>query len=308
MDYRDILAFMGVARTGSFSAAAEHLHLAQSALSRRVLRLEQTLNVSLLERHTRGARPTSAGERLMARFGRIERELRDMEAELRAMGGGMPPELHIAMPRGAVRFFSAAMITRFHELHPGVRLHISERESAQNLESVLCGDADLALVYGAQPHDDLVLMPLLSERILVVGSPGTGDAPSSFNIEELAQLPLILPGNPHGYRRVVERLLAERGLSPTVVLEVNGFATSLNMVQQGLGYAISTHAPVEDRIAAGLLSASTIAGADWEVDLFLIHRRDAVLSPPLLALIAVLREMSAAVEPTANCRPAAMPI
>src|ERR1700733_8931476 len=79
MDYKDVLAFLAVARLESYSRAAEKLHLAQSALSRRVMRLENALGVSLLERHPRGVRATKAGEILARRASQIDIELRKIE-------------------------------------------------------------------------------------------------------------------------------------------------------------------------------------------------------------------------------------
>jgi LysR family nitrogen assimilation transcriptional regulator len=67
MDYKDVLAFLAVARLESYSRAAEELHLAQSALSWRVMRLEHAQGVNLFERQPRGVRPTKAGEILVQR-------------------------------------------------------------------------------------------------------------------------------------------------------------------------------------------------------------------------------------------------
>jgi LysR family nitrogen assimilation transcriptional regulator len=301
MEHRDVVLFMAVARTGSFSQAAAEVRVAQSALSRRVSRLEQTLGVALLERHPRGVKLTPAGKLLLERFSRIELELRDIEVEVRALDHG-PLELSIGMPHGAVRLFSAAIVARFRTLYPMVRLHIIEGESAKNRDNVLRGEVNLALVYYAQPSDELMLIPLLFERIFVV-CPATAEMPASFDVEQLATLPLILPGHPHGYRRIVEQFMALRGLSPNIVLEVNGLTTSLNMVQQGLGYTISTYAPVSERLAANRLVAKPIIGAEWEVELFLVHRRDRVLSPALRALKQVIMDIGASAERNSYRRP-----
>ena len=225
------------------------------------------------------------------------------------MAGRGPRELRVAMPRGAVRWFSAAMVDRFRRLHPRIRLQIFERESAQNRASVLAGEAELALLYGALPSPELEQVPLLSERILVVGSSGAGGNRTrpSYSIEELAELPLILPGNPHGYRRVVEGLHASRGLKPNILFEVNGFATSLNMVQEGLGFAISTFAPVEERLRAGLLTVAPIEGGNSDVELFMAWRRGAEMSRGLRDLIATIRAIAAGIEPSFYCRPVAGP-
>ncbi|WP_029064993.1 LysR family transcriptional regulator, partial [Labrenzia sp. DG1229] len=66
-DFNDLEAFLAVMETGSFHLAAERLNLSQSAITRRVQKLEDVLGSSLFERTTRAVRPTLAAKRLQAR-------------------------------------------------------------------------------------------------------------------------------------------------------------------------------------------------------------------------------------------------
>lgn len=300
MDFRDIVAFVNVARLESFSRAAERLHLAQSALSRRVLRLEQHLGVPLLERHPRGVRATAAGQVLLERAGKLETDMRLIEEEIRALGRAPMKELHLAMPQGAARLFAVAVVDRYRKLWPHVKLHLDERGSAANREAVLAGETDLVLLYGAEAGPELTLRPLLLERLLVLGPPPprNGEAPAVYDLEELARLPLILPGHPHGYRRIVERATAKRGLTPNIILEVNGFATSLTMVQQGLGYTISTYPPAQSAIETGTLIGVPILSPECEVELCMAHRADCALPDELVGLKTVIQEVSTSVPPS----------
>jgi LysR family nitrogen assimilation transcriptional regulator len=307
MEYSDILAFLAVVRSESYSRAADKLHLAQSALSRRVRRLEQDLGVSLLERHPRGVRPTEAGRLLMLRAEKVDIELRQIEQDMRALGHSLPEDISVAMPHGAARLFITPVVARFQGRYPKVKLHIFERESVYNQESALRGKVDFALVYCAQPNEELSLTPLLFERVLVIG-PASASVerryPESYDVSELARLPLILPGRSHGYRHVIDRAIGRQGLSANIILEVNGFATSLTMVQQGLGYTISTYPPVQSGIEAGLFVGIPIKSADCEVKLSLVHRADRPMAPTLNTLKTIIQEVSASIETSPHCRPA----
>lgn len=307
MDFRDVVAFVNVARLESFSRAAEKLHLAQSALSRRVLRLEQHLGVPLLERHPRGVRATSAGQVLLGRAEKLEAEMRQIEEEIRALGRAAPQELRLAMPQGAARLFAGAVVDRYRKLWPQVKLHLYERGSASNREAVLAGETDLVLLYGVEPSPELIMTPLLLERLLVLGPPRSRAEqapPAGYDLEELARLPLILPGHPHGYRRIVEQVTARKGLTPNIILEVNGFATSLTMVQQGLGYTISTYPPAQGAIEAGTLVGIPILSPECEVELCMAHRVNCALPDELVGLKNVIQEVSASVPPSAYWRAA----
>lgn len=304
MDYKDMLAFMAVARCRSYAGAAAKLHLAQSALSRRVLRLEQGLGVPLLERHARGVRLTEAGKVLAERASRIEAEFREAEQVVRDLGRSPPGDVRMAIPQGASRLFTTPVVRRFQELHPKARLHIVERESFHNQESVRNGEVDFALVYGAQADDELVLAPLLLERIFVVGpAGGTGGCrlPESCDRETLARLPLILPAHPHGYRKVVATALGGDGRA-NVAMEVNGFATSLEMVRQGLGFTISTYPPIASGVEAGHFVAIPVAIAGNEVRLSLVRRADNPMPPLLQALHAVIEDVAHRLEAEPHCR------
>jgi LysR family nitrogen assimilation transcriptional regulator len=312
MDYKDVQAFLAVARLESYSRAAEELHLAQSALSRRVMRLEHALGVSLFERQPRGVRPTKAGEILVQRASLIELELRKMEQDIKSLSSSVDEDVYIAVPQGAARLLAAPIVARFRAAFPKARLHIFEGESAINQESVLRGDVVFALVYGAQPHEALLQHPLLVERILVVGPAAdreTRGYPESYGPKELARLPLILPGpaTRHGYRTLIEQATRHAGLTPNVVLEVNGFATSLTMVQQGLGYTISTYPPVQSGIEAGNLVAIPIDWPKAEVELSLVYRADTALSAMLHALKSIVEEVSASIKSSPYSRPAMTP-
>jgi LysR family nitrogen assimilation transcriptional regulator len=305
MEYRDILAFLAVVRCESYSRAADKLHLAQSALSRRVLRLEQDLGIALLERHPRGVKATEAGRLLMLRAEKIDAELRQLEQDMRAIGRNQPEDISVAMPQGAARLFITPVVARFQSLYPAVKLHIFERESAYNQESAVRGEVDFALVYGAQPNEELTFTPLLFERILVVGpTAAKAPYPESYELGDLARLPLILPGRPHGYRNVIDHVTRQEGLSPNIILEVNGFATSLTMVQQGLGFTVSTYPPVQSGIEAGIFVGIPIVSDDCEVKLSLVHRADRALSPMLAELKAIIHEVSISIEESPYWRPA----
>src|SRR3954470_16973397 len=85
---RRLLYFLAVAREGSFSRAADVLHVAQPAVSRQVALLEAEVGVRLLDRGAQGVTPTAAGARLLQRGGALAAEATALRDELRAFGDG----------------------------------------------------------------------------------------------------------------------------------------------------------------------------------------------------------------------------
>jgi LysR family transcriptional regulator, nitrogen assimilation regulatory protein len=309
LDVRDLTTFAMVARLESFSRAAIQSRIAQSALSRRVQRLERQLGVPLLERHARGVRPTSAGLVLLKRVDGLEKEISDIEAEIAKLRPAAAEELRLAMPHGATKLFGSEIIERFQSVCPDIRLLVLERGSLWSRDSVIRGEVDAGMVYEPAESSELTITPLLAERLLVVGparSSKSGEAipyPESYDAADLATLPLILPALPHGYRRAIERIVASVRKTPNVVFEVEGLPALATLVEHGLGYMISTYAPVRGAIDAGALVAVPIRVPRCEVELALVHRRDREITRGLASLKTVVEQVVNSLGSTGHLRP-----
>lgn len=303
VDVRDLTAFAVIARQQSFARAALQLRVAQSALSRRVRRLEHVLGLSLFERHVRGVRLTEAGTILLNRVDKLVGELAEIEAEMKRLSRPSADELRIALPHGATKLFGSGFLQGYQRLRPQTKLRILEQSSAANRRSVLEGGVDAAMAYEPEQSPELFIEPLLWERLVVVGPArsATGQPinyPTSYQPADLARLPLLLPVGPHGYRRVVERVTQPLRIEPNVVLEVEGLPALATLVEEGMGVMLSTVAAIETSMAAGRLVAVPLAASRCEVELSLIHHRDRAMSPALRTLKEVVAR---AVEDLAAC-------
>jgi LysR family nitrogen assimilation transcriptional regulator len=306
MNVNDLLAFCTIAQLGSATRAASQLNVAQSSLSRRLQRLEHHLGQRLLERHARGLRLTEAGRRLLERGETLNDDLLRIENEIRELAAPFPQEMRLAIPHGAVRLFGSALVARFTGFCPGVRLHLLERESIHNRQSVLDETADLGLAYDAEPASDLRVTPLLMERLLVVG-PSTKDGfpvlhPKSYSIRDLGRLPLIMPGPRHGYRRIVERIMRSIRLEPKIALEVQGLSSIAPLVEAGVGYAISTYAHMQSPIQEGRVIAVPIESTRCDVVLALLERVDAPPSEARMLLRRAITDAVAMLAAPQHCR------
>jgi LysR family nitrogen assimilation transcriptional regulator len=306
MNVNDLLAFVTIAQLGSASRAASQLNVAQSALSRRLRRLECHLGHQLLERHARGVRLTEAGRRLLLRGENLNDDLLRIETEMRDLAAPRQQEVRLAISHGAMRLFGSSLVARFTNSCPGGRLHLLERESIYNRESVLNGDADLGLAYDPEPTSELGVTPLLVERLLVVG-PAVKDGapviyPRTFAIRDLARLPLIMPGPRHGYRRIVERITRAVRLEPNITLEVQGLSSIAPLVEQGIGYAISTYAHMQGPIQEGRVIAVPIESSRCDVVLAMLERVDAHPSQTRLLLRNAIADAVAQLVSPQHCR------
>ncbi|EJN09843.1 LysR family transcriptional regulator [Herbaspirillum sp. YR522] len=169
-NYNDLLAFVAVAREGSFTRAAAQLGVSQSALSHTIRALETRLGLRLLTRTTRSVSATEAGERLMSS---IAPRFEEIEAELAALSSLKDK------PSGTIRL-SAAEHAANTVLWPGL-LKLAEDYPEINIEicvdygltDIVAGRYDAGVRLGDQVEKDMIAVRIAPDlRMAVVGSPG----------------------------------------------------------------------------------------------------------------------------------------
>ena len=149
----EVLAFVAVARSGSFSAAARGLSRDASTVSRRIAALERRLGVRLIQRTTRQLALTEAGTGYLARMGAVLDEIVLADAEVSSRGTHPQGLLRVALPRTYGRMWVAPLLPRFMQRFPQVR--IDARFSDQYTD--LVGEGfDVAVRLGALKDSSLV--------------------------------------------------------------------------------------------------------------------------------------------------------
>jgi DNA-binding transcriptional LysR family regulator len=156
-----------VARRGSFSAAAEALHLTQPAVSRHVAKLERETGMRLVDRLPAGLRLTDAGRTLVEHAETVMTALGAAERSLDALRGAQTGTLRIASFPSAAASLVAGALRAFHRAHPEVEVSFVDAQSDEALEVVRAGEADVALAFGpaAGEPDGLRVLALLSDRL-----------------------------------------------------------------------------------------------------------------------------------------------
>lgn len=243
MDFQDLHAFFHVANEGGFSKAAARLRIAQSALSRRVARLEQMLGVSLLQRHGRGVRLTEQGLALVDRSKALMEELEQIERDILVLAEEPTGKVRIAMPPMVSQVLGPLLVTECRRRFPQIDLQLREGFS-DLIQDWIAGDqVDLGILYNSGIDTDLDLSPLLDEPLVLLAPPPghegeLGTVGDLIDVTQLKDLPLILPSRPNSLRLAVDRVAAQHGLSINIILEVDGVHATKGFVAAGFGYTI----------------------------------------------------------------------
>lgn len=153
MELRHLRYFVSVVEEGSFTRAAERLHMTQPPLSTAVAQLEKEVGVPLLLRHARGIEPTEAGTHLARETRRLLGELDDAVADARELGRGRSGRLMIATVAAATWELLPPVLTSFAQRFPGVDLEVEDAQADDVIERVRHGKAAVGIVYCASTDE-----------------------------------------------------------------------------------------------------------------------------------------------------------
>jgi DNA-binding transcriptional LysR family regulator len=271
---------------GSFSAAAEALHLAQPSLSEQVRRLEAELGVALFQRVGRSLVPTEAGRTLRPH---AEAALAAVEAARTSVGAVRELRAGTAAfgTFGTARtYLGSDLVEDFRRSHPDVRVRIVGQNSSETVEAIRAGTLEAGLV--VLPVDDrgLEIQPAMRDEVLFV-SADRSRLRHAMTMERLARVPLILSeaswGSEDPTRRQLRELAQRAGVVIEPQIDVEDVEVALELAARGLGDTIAA-AGMLRRLAPRELGWVPFADPLNETFAF-TWRRGAQLSPATKAFM-----------------------
>jgi len=249
MELRHLRSLEAVARHGSFTKAADELHLAQSAVSQHVRRLEAELGVEVFRRNSRSVDLTAEGELVLAYAQRVLREVEGLHSELEELTGLLRGEVRVGgmYPTGV--YDLAGVLADFRAQHPGVSIHMVEDTQDELLERLRRDELDC--VFTAVDTDrignDFAATLLWEDEFVVAMAP---DHPLAarprVTLEELAREDLIAYRENSALRMRLERKMSERGLAPRNALVTTEMGAVRILASKGLGVAVLPRCVAEE--------------------------------------------------------------
>jgi LysR family transcriptional regulator, nitrogen assimilation regulatory protein len=253
MELRQLEYFVAIAEAGAFSRAALRLFVPQPVLSRQIRALETELGTQLYHRTGRGIVLTEAGRILEEHARGVLETTAGAKRAISAIGSAPAGKVTIGMPPSVGAVLTAAIVGQFRAQFPRVSLGVMEGFSGHVLEWLTTGRIDVAVLYNAPRISTLAADPLVTDELFLLGperDPAGVDGECVTGMR-LAELPLILPSRPHGLRVLVDDFLARVGVAPNVQVEIDAMASTLSLVERGLGYTILSYSCVHPLIEAG---------------------------------------------------------
>jgi len=293
MELRQLRYYVKICELRSMGRAALELEVATSALSQQISRLESELSTRLLQRSSTGVMPTDAG---LAFLQQAQLTLRHADEAVRAaQQARLSGHVSIGLPPTTASVLGVPLIRAMSERYPEVRLHLVEALSGHLGTMLNARQLDLAVLFQTDAARRWSVLPLLDEKLFVIGKPGLPGLPSTAQVRlgSLGALPLILPSAAHGLRATLAAAFARARVAPRIVAEIDGLALLMDAVCAGHGATIQPGAAAA-RFAEGDLVQSRIADAQVGRRNLLASLSDDELSPAALAARVVISEVARA--------------
>jgi len=293
MTLQQLTYFLAAAEHGSFTAAADVLHLARPSVSEQIAHLEAELGVALFVRTGRRLELTDAGRLLLPEAERTlaaASEAAEVVQRARALTGGtaslgtFSTAHHLLLP---------ALVEDFVRRHPEVDVRVVGENSVQLADAVRAGRLEAGLVALPINDDGLEVGPAVAQLEVVYASADPGRLAAAMPVRRLAEASLVLAEARWGDEDPTRRQLAERaqhaGVTIKPRIEVQHANAALELAARGVADTLVTRAVLDALGYGNRLGCVPLDPPMHEAFAF-IRRRNTRLSPATRALMALAEE------------------
>jgi len=239
VELRQLRGVEAVARHRHFTRAAEELHVAQSALSHQIRRLEQELGTPLFERTSRRVTPTEAGRALAARARRVLAEVDAAREEVDELRGVLRGRIWIGALLPAGDLDVPGLLARFSRAYPGVEVGLREGSAADMLRFLAADELDAAFcLLAGEPPSELAVERLSDEEVVAAFAPDGAPPGPSVTVADLAGRTIVALRRGSAITSVLDQRFADSGEPLRLALESGDPFLLRSLAAQGFATAI----------------------------------------------------------------------
>ncbi|MBO9354905.1 LysR family transcriptional regulator [Bordetella petrii] len=250
--FKQVEAFLAVARTLSFSQAAELVHLSQPALSANIRRLEEALGARLFDRDTRTVTLSAVGREFQDIAAGLHDHVEQGLARMQEIVAGKHGQLNIATAPSVAASSLPDILMRYKAVYPGIQIRIYDELSNTCAEMVRSGMADIALMPQRTDADDLAQQVVFRDPLVVlcaVDHPLA--ARSNVGWADIIESDLVVRSHDSSVRQLIDAKYLQHGAILRPAYEVNHVLTALGLIAAGLGIGV---------MPSSILSSVNMAG------------------------------------------------
>jgi DNA-binding transcriptional LysR family regulator len=253
MNLDELKAFLAVVECQSFTLAADKIHLTQPAISKRIAKLEDSLDTRLFDRIGSKVLLTEAGQVLLERANEVLRELDDIERAIHNLSGEVSGKIQFATSHHIGLHRLPPVFEKFHQHYPAVGLDVRFLDSEQACLQVSRGELEFAIV--TLPPE--VNPPLITEavwpdpiEVMVSNRHPLAELSTSISPDELARHAALLPAIGTYTRELVARAFVALKTPLNIEISSNYLEVLKMLTVAGLGWSALPRSMLDDRLCA----------------------------------------------------------
>lgn len=275
---RQLKVFESVARLGSFTRAAEELHLSQPAVSMQVKQLEESVGLPLFEQLGKKIYLTDAGREMYHYSREIGRQLQDAESVLEEMRGLKRGKLVISMVSNA-NYFVPRLLSVFCQRFPGVAVNLDVANREKLLKQLSDNEMDLGIMGQPPEEADSVAEPFLENPLVVVAAPSHPlVAEKHIPVSRLEGETFLLREKGSGTRIAMERIFTQHGIAPPQGMEMSTTEAVKQAVAAGMGLAVVSLLTIGLELETGRLAVLDVEDFPILRHWYVVYRKGKRLS------------------------------
>ncbi len=271
---RQMQYFVVIVETGNMRRAAERLNVATTALSVQIKAMEERLGVTLLERHSRGVSPTSAGAEMFRRAREILDLVQEAERAVAPFERDRRRVLRLGMVPSTARVMAIDVVFGVGRRFKGTTIDLVESWSSDLVAKLEAGDLDFAICRPVEHGPGLRCHEVIEEDLVFVTSRDQARESRRIGLAEALATDLAFYGSAGAVMALVHDVARAAGVPVNVAHTVKSTDVMRHIVERGLGTAIVPYGAIEEECRRMQVVAHEIVGAPLRINTILAARAE----------------------------------
>ncbi|MCP1132833.1 selenium metabolism-associated LysR family transcriptional regulator [Paenibacillus polysaccharolyticus] len=294
MNFHQLHIFYTVAEKGSFSAAAQALHMTQPAVTMQIQSLEDYFGTKLLHRSTKKIELSEAGRTLLPHAKRSVELVRQTDEAMSAFTQKLQGRLQLGASLTIGEYVLPRMLGPFAKQYPDISIVMKVMNTTQIMDEILKHQLNFGLIEAPVNHPDMIVEPVMQDELKLIVPAGHDLAGrGKVNLEEVMNYPFVLREEGSGTRQVMEGQLQKKKIDPSdmnVVMELGSTGAVKSAVEAGVGITMLSPSSVQHELALGLVHIVDIRGLEFKRQFYAIHLKSSLLPLSAVAFLGYLRQ------------------
>lgn len=294
LNFHQLHIFYTVAERGSFSAAAQSLHMTQPAVTMQIQSLEDYFGTKLFYRSTKKVELSDAGNMLLPYAAQSLSLIRDAEAAMARYTFELKGKLQMGASLTFAEYIMPRVLGPFSLTHPHLSVSMKVMNTSQIVEEVLTKHLTFGIVEAPASHPELAVEALIHDELKLVLPKGHELLDKEeITLEDLKDYPFVLREQGSGTRMVLEHEMKRNGFDPlslSIAMEFGSTGAIKSAVENGLGLSVISGSSIKHELALGLLESRSIKGLSLQRQFYSVHLKSELLPITALSFLTFMKE------------------